>query len=456
MARHRPRPALGRPAREGDPARLQDVRRRRRRDDGERHHVPRPFGGSRDVEGAGLLAGAGGHDREAPRDVELRRVPRRRGRPRGGDGGRRLRPRAPARRALREALHARPEPAAPPRTALGRDGRGDGKAVRGRAARARGDGRARRHPVGQGRLRGPRHREGGPARPRDAGRDREDAAPDQGARGRGRGPRAPARGRPEGVRAAPRGRHDRPLPGREPRADGFAAAPRAEDLLRHRRAGRDHPAGADRGRDGAPVLRPAAGQGAGRVPAPVPRADPEAHARRAALPGAAPQDRDGGRGLHGRRGGRAAPRDGLQALGGAHGRDRRAAALGHGEKRHHGARAGPDRQVHHVVRALRLPRVARGQLRAHRVRERVAEGASPGGVHGVPPERVADGLLPPRHDREGHPAQGHGGAADRREFFGMGLPGGERREEKISANERGTRRTSRGTSRLRRCASSRG
>src|SRR5664280_1078052 len=174
---------------------------------------------------------------------------------------------------------------------------------------------------GQGRLRGPRHREGGPPRPRNAGRDREDAARDQEARGRGRGSRASPGGRPEGVRDAERGGHDRPLPGGEPRADGFAAAPRAEDLLRHRRAGRDHPAGADRGRDGASPLRPAAGHGAGRVPAPVPRADPEAHARRAAFPGAASQDRDGGCGLHGRRGGRTAPRDGLQALAGAHGCD---------------------------------------------------------------------------------------------------------------------------------------
>src|ERR1017187_5086305 len=129
VARHRPRLVLGRPAREGDPARLQDVRRRRRRDDGERHHVPLPFGRARDSEGPGLLAGAGGHDREAPREVELRRVPRRRGRPREGDGGLRFRPRAPARRALREALHARPEPAAPPRTTPGRDGRGDRAAV---------------------------------------------------------------------------------------------------------------------------------------------------------------------------------------------------------------------------------------------------------------------------------------------------------------------------------------
>ena len=45
---------------------------------------------------------------------------------------------------------------------------------------------------------------------------------------RGR-PRAPAAGRPRGLRDAERGRHGRPLPGREPRADGLAAAQRPED-----------------------------------------------------------------------------------------------------------------------------------------------------------------------------------------------------------------------------------
>ena len=57
-------------------------------------------------------------------------------------------------------------------------------------------------------------------------------------------------------------------------------------------------------------------------PHPVPRADPQAHARRAALPGAAPAHRDGRGGLHRRRGRGAAARDGLQALDGADGGDR--------------------------------------------------------------------------------------------------------------------------------------
>ena len=123
VARHRPRPPLRRPAREGHPARLQDVRRARGRDDGERHHVPRPLGGARDGEGRRLRAGAGRHARQAPRALELRRVPRRRARPLGRDGRRGLRPGRGAREALRVALHARPEPAAAPRPALGRNGR---------------------------------------------------------------------------------------------------------------------------------------------------------------------------------------------------------------------------------------------------------------------------------------------------------------------------------------------
>ena len=55
---------------------------------------------------------------------------------------------------------------------------------------------------------------------------------------------------------APRGRHDRRVPGRVARADGDAAAPRARDLLRHRRAGRDHPARTDRRPDGASLSEP--------------------------------------------------------------------------------------------------------------------------------------------------------------------------------------------------------
>jgi error-prone DNA polymerase len=62
------------------------------------------------------------------------------------------------------------------------------------------------------------------------------------------------------------------------------------------------------------------------------------------------------------------------------------------------------RPVDHVVRAVRLSRVARGQLRAARLCERVPEGALPGGVlHGAA-QQPADGVLPPGHAREGRAA----------------------------------------------------
>ena len=61
--------------------------------------------------------------------------------------------------------------------------------------------------------------------------------------------------------------------------------PRA--LLRSGRRGGDHPSGADRRADGAPVSQPPRRSRAGDLCPPAARADPAAHARRAAVPGAA-------------------------------------------------------------------------------------------------------------------------------------------------------------------------
>ena len=69
--------------------------------------------------------------------------------------------------------------------------------------------------------------------------------------------------------------------------------------------------------------------------------------------------------------------------------------------RHRGA--GADREVDHVVRALRLSRVARRELRAHRVCERVSQGASPGRVLRGTAQRVADGVLSPGDAHQGRP-----------------------------------------------------
>ena len=68
---------------------------------------------------------------------------------------------------------------------------------------------------------------------------------------------------------------------------------------------------------------------------PLTRADPEAHTRRAVVPGAVAADGDGGGRLLGGRGRGTAARHGLQALRGTHAADRGAAAIGHGRARHH-------------------------------------------------------------------------------------------------------------------------
>ena len=67
------------------------------------------------------------------------------------------------------------------------------------------------------------------------------------------------------LRSASEGRHRRHVPGREPRADGVAAAHAPRAFLRHRGAGRDHPPRAHRRQDGASVSEPAAGPRDGRT-----------------------------------------------------------------------------------------------------------------------------------------------------------------------------------------------
>ena len=96
---------------------------------------------------------------------------------------------------------------------------------------------------------------------------------------------------------------------------------------------------------------------------PVARAHPAAHPRRAALPGAAAaHGHEHGR-LQRRRGRGAAPRHGLQALGGAHAGDRGAPARRHGGAGHHRGDRRRRHQEHHLLRPLRLPREPRRQLR---------------------------------------------------------------------------------------------
>ena len=118
----------------------------------------------------------------------------------------------------------------------------------------------------------------------------------------------------------------------------MATLPRLKprQVLRPRRRGGADPARPDPGRLGAPVHPPAQRPGAGHVPPPAAREQPRQDARRAAVPGAADADGHRRRRVHAGRVRRAAPGDGLQALGGADGE-----AEGPAVRRDGGPRASP-------------------------------------------------------------------------------------------------------------------
>ena len=148
-----------------------------------------------------------------------------------------------------------------------------------------------------------------------------------------------------------------------------------------------------------PPRRPRAGA---PIAHPVARADPAAHARRAALPGAAAAHRDGGGRLHRRRGRGAAPRDGLQALGGAHARDRGAAA-----RRHDARAASPAPRRTRSCSSITsfalygFPESHAASFALIAYASAYSEGAPPGGVLLRAAQRLADGLLPPGDAGEG-------------------------------------------------------
>jgi error-prone DNA polymerase len=169
--------------------------------------------------------------------------------------------------------------------------------------------------------------------------------------------------RSRGLQDAVRGRHDRRLPGRIARADGDAAAAQAERFYdsssRSRSSGR-----ADRRADGASVSERARGREAGGYP--HPSLEPilartlgvplfQEQLLRMAMVAA---------GFTGGAGRGAAARVRVQAIRKRDEADRSAAARRDGAAGHHGRRGGRDHHVDHLVRALRLSRVARGELRA--------------------------------------------------------------------------------------------
>ena len=126
---------------------------------------------------------------------------------------------------------------------------------------------------------------------------------------------------------------------------------------------------------------------------PLLEADPQAHARGPALPGAADGDGRRHRGVQRGRRRRAAPGHGGQALRGADGEDAGAPLRRDGGARGDGRGGRPGLRGARRVRQLRLPRVALGVVRAPGVLLGLVEAALPGGVHRGAPELAAHGLL---------------------------------------------------------------
>ena len=185
-----------------------------------------------------------------------------------------------------------------------------------------------------------------------------------------------------------------------------------------------------------PYLARRAGRQPVVYPASLARAHPPPDARRAAVPGAAPPDGDGRRGAHRRRGRGAPPGLRVPALARPDAGDRgEAPRRDRPERDHRPCRRG-DRARDHRVRGVRLSRVARGELRAARLRERVPQGPPPGRVLRGAPQQPADGLLPSGDGRAGCAPPRPGDAAGGRRRLGLARDGrGRRRAARPRAGE---------------------
>ena len=71
-----------------------------------------------------------------------------------------------------------------------------------------------------------------------------------------------------------------------------------------------------------------------------------------------------------------------------------ATAGGDGKKRPRGRGSGSDRALDRVVRPLRFSGISRRVVRAHRVRQRLSEGASSSSLRVLPAQQPTDGFLP--------------------------------------------------------------
>ena len=172
---------------------------------------------------------------------------------------------------------------------------------RGVPGRVGAHGRPQRAAVGQGRLRRGRPREVRPARPRDAlGAALRDRLHPPAPRLRGRPRDHPPGGR--GLRHVVQGRLDRRVPGREPRADGDAAAARAAHASTTSWSrSRSSAPGPIQGGSVHPYIRRRNGTEPVTYLHPLLESSLAQDARRAAVPGAAHADGDRRRRVHARR-----------------------------------------------------------------------------------------------------------------------------------------------------------
>ena len=205
-------------------------------------------------------------------------------------------------------------------------------------------------------------------------------------------------------------------------------------LLRHRRAGGDHPARADRRADGASVSESARRPRAGRVSASVARADSGAHARRAAVPGAAAADGDGGGRLHAA----ARPRS-CAARSGFKRSERRMKQI-EVQLREGMARQGITGAAAEQIITSITSFALYGFPESHAASFALLAYASaylkvhyPGGVlHGAP-QQPADGVLSSVDARQGRAAPRRPLSSDRRADVGLGLHGRSRRRDPARA-----------------------
>ena len=230
-------------------------------------------------------------------------------------------------------------------------------------------------------------------------------------------------GRPRGLRHDLPRRHRRRLPGREPRPDGHAAAHAPAALLRPRRRGGDHPA---RARSSARWSTPTSNRRIGRETVDYPHPDLEPILERTlGVPLFQEQLMRIAMVAAGFTGGQA---EELRRAMGSKRSVERMRKIEQQLREGMAARGITGAAADEIVQGITsfalygFPESHAASLRAHRLRLGLPQGAPPGGVPVRAPQRLADGLLPPRDPRPGRPAPRRARAADRRVCLAVGVP----------------------------------